>query len=115
MVGSVQDVYGVPRASTTFAWVSILFLVLFGAYWIFSIAAGSPLSSICQSVVGAQNAVYFNDGAGSTFGEVRFGGAENISYGVAVGDVNADGFPDIGVANSDGLNRIYLNRPVRNR
>lgn len=61
--------------------------------------------------MGSQNAVYFNDGTGRNFVEVPFGGAQDQTYGIAVGDVNGDGFPDIGVANSDGLNGIHLNVP----
>ena len=60
--------------------------------------------------VQAQNAAFFNDGTGERFVAVLFGSADDITYGVAVGDVNADGFPDIGVANSDGLNGIYINQ-----
>ncbi len=71
-------------------------------------------SDIVTGNVGMQNAVYFNDGSGRNFVELRFGGLQDNSYGVAVGDVNADGFPDIGVANSDGLNGIHINRPGRN-
>ncbi len=44
--------------------------------------------------------------------ELRFGGERDITYWIATGDVNGDGFPDIGVANSDGLNGIHLNLAV---
>ena len=45
--------------------------------------------------VGARNAVYFNDGSGRRYSVVRFGGATDVTYGVAVGDVNGDGYADI--------------------
>jgi hypothetical protein len=62
--------------------------------------------------IGAQNAVFFNDGSGRRFTELQFGDPGDITYWVATGDVNGDGFPDIGVANSDGLNGIHLNLAV---
>ncbi len=65
--------------------------------------------------VRSRNAAFFNDGSGTVFREVRFGSADDVTYGVGVGDVNGDGFPDIGVANSDGLNGIHINRPVSNQ
>jgi len=58
-----------------------------------------------------QTAVYFNDGQGRRFTELRFGAEYEITYWLATGDVDGDRFPDIGVANSDGLNGIYLDRP----
>ena len=63
--------------------------------------------------VRSQNVAFFNDGTSINFVEVRFGSPEDITYGVGVGDVNGDGFPDIGVANSDGLNGIHISRPSR--
>jgi hypothetical protein len=59
---------------------------------------------------GMANAVFFNGGDGRTFTELRFGDNEHVTYGVAVGDTNGDGFPEIATANSDGPNIIYLNR-----
>ena len=46
--------------------------------------------------VAAQNAVYFNRGTEAhDFDEFRFGCQDCATYGVAVGDLNGDGFPEI--------------------
>ena len=42
---------------------------------------------------------------------MRFGADDHVTYGVAVGDVDGDGYPDVGTANSDGPNIIYVNMP----
>ena len=34
-----------------------------------------------------------------------------MTYWIAVGDVDADGFPDIVEVKSDGTNGVFLNRP----
>jgi hypothetical protein len=36
---------------------------------------------------------------------------EEDTYGLALGDLNGDGYPDLVEANSGGLNRVYLNVP----
>ena len=36
-----------------------------------------------------------------------------ISHGNAAGDVDLDGYPDVGVANSDAVNEIYIAYPAR--
>ncbi len=72
--------------------------------------------------VGARNAVYFNRGeeaAGFSeaagfdeangFDELRFGCEDCATYGVAVGDLNGDGFPEIVTANSGAQNGIFGN------
>ena len=66
--------------------------------------------------VGAQNAVYFNRGGASPgsgsaqgFVEFRFGCADCATYGLAVGDLNGDGFPEIVTANSGAPNGVFAN------
>lgn len=60
-----------------------------------------------------ENAVFFNDGDGTRYHEVRFGDASRATYGLAIGDLDADGFQDIAVANSDSENQIFLSRQFR--
>lgn len=73
--------------------------------------------------VGARNAVYFNRvaeaagrgaGAGRSpgFDEFRFGCEDCATYGVAVGDLNGDGFPEIVTANSGAPNGVFGNVAV---
>ena len=62
---------------------------------------------------GQQNAVFFNQGDGKSYQEVRFGEASEITYNLAVGDLNQNGFADIAVANSGSRNLVYLNLPVK--
>lgn len=72
--------------------------------------------------VGARNAVYFNrvgevpgvgEAPGSAvargFVEFRFGCGDCATYGLAVGDLNGDGFPEIVTANSGAPNGIFAN------
>ncbi|WP_419162229.1 FG-GAP repeat domain-containing protein [Candidatus Palauibacter sp.] len=66
---------------------------------------------------GARNAVYFNHGSegGSGFEEFRFGCDDCSTYGIAVGDLNGDGFPEIVTANSGAPNVIFANIPAADR
>ncbi len=84
---------------------------------------GDP--DIVVANVGGRNAVYFNrsgggdegrgpgDAAGgasaAAFREIRFGCEDCATYGVAVGDLNGDGFPEIVTANSGAPNGVFGN------
>ena len=75
--------------------------------------------------VGGRNAVYFNRSGGgdegrglgdaavgasaAAFREIRFGCDDCATYGVAVGDLNGDGFPEIVTANSGAPNGVFGN------
>ena len=56
----------------------------------------------------ANSALYLNDGTGRTFSAVLFGDNKGTAYGFAIGDVDKDGRPDIGVARSEATNVLYF-------
>jgi|GEM_PF-6592891 len=61
-----------------------------------------------------QNFLFLNQEHADSFESTEFGSAETASYGLCVEDFDSDGDFDIAVANSDGLNPIYLNQsPAR--
>ena len=68
----------------------------------------SPMSSWPTSVN------YFNRGTqtGEPLEEFRFGCEDCSTYGVAVGDLNGDGFPEIITANSGAPNVIFASLPA---
>ena len=55
------------------------------------------------------HSVFFNDGSGSRFAEVKFGDPSGSAYGFALGDINGDRYPDIALARSGAPNVLYLN------
>ncbi len=59
------------------------------------------------------NAVFFNLSDGSAFQRVEFGegGPELATYGLAIADLNGDGFPDIAVARSGAPSGIFFSTP----
>jgi hypothetical protein len=63
--------------------------------------------------VAQENAVFFNQGDGISYRQVRFGDETHATYGLDIGDLSGDGFEDIVVANSGSENLIFLNRPLR--
>ena len=54
-----------------------------------------------------------NSGDGMSFSVMRFGASEGAVYGLAIGDVNGDGLPDIVTARSGAPNMLYLNSGSR--
>ena len=53
--------------------------------------------------------MYLGDGTGTTWTEVHLGEQTEITYGVAAADLNGDGAPEIGFANSGAPNRLLIN------
>lgn len=58
-----------------------------------------------------RGSVLFNDGTGRSYRHVRFGDADAAVYGLALGDIDGDGFKDIVAARNNSPTVVYLNRP----
>jgi hypothetical protein len=54
--------------------------------------------------------VLLNSGDGRTFAAVRFGDSRGAVYGLAIGDLNGDGRPDIVAARSNAPSIVYFNK-----
>lgn len=68
-------------------------------------------------VVGAaegQGTIFFNASRGSrtSFESIRWNDGKGTVYGVAIGDLDGDSWPDLAVARSDAPNAIWFNGPV---
>jgi hypothetical protein len=68
-------------------------------------------------VVGRQEArgsVFLNQSSGKkfTFEETAWGDGQGAVYGLALGDLDADGWPDIAAARSEAPNAIWFNGPA---
>ena len=62
--------------------------------------------------VNAPSVAYFNDGSGRHFSPVSFGDDRGAAYGIAIGDLDKDGWPDIAVARSGAPNVVYFSSGV---
>ncbi|NIS28446.1 MAG: VCBS repeat-containing protein, partial [Actinobacteria bacterium] len=49
--------------------------------------------------VGSRNELYLNDGSGLSWTKVPIGERADVTYGVAAGDLDGDGYTDLGFAN----------------
>ena len=63
--------------------------------------------------VGERSALYLNDGTGKGWTGAWLGEERVDAYGVAVGDLTGDRYPEVGLAVSGGVNRIFLNAPAQ--
>ena len=50
---------------------------------------------------------------GADFESVRFGDGKGTVYGIALGDLNQDGFIDIVAGLSEASNKAFLSGPLR--
>jgi len=57
--------------------------------------------------------VFLNDGRGTNFREIRWNDGKGDVYGVAIGDLDGDGWPDIVSARSDAPNAVWVNTKPR--
>ncbi len=58
----------------------------------------------------SKTTAFFNIGGGIKFTEVKFGDNKGKAYGMALGDINKDGFLDIAVARTDAPNVLYISQ-----
>ena len=58
--------------------------------------------------------MFFNMGGGKLprFEEIPWNDGKGAVYGLAIGDLDGDGWPDIVAARSDAPNAIWFNGPV---
>ena len=70
-------------------------------------------SDIVVGYVDSKTTAFFNDGNGVKFTAVKFGDGKGSVYGMALGDINKDGFLDIGVACTDASNVLYISQKLK--
>ena len=68
------------------------------------------MPDIVVGYVASKTTAFFNVGSGIKFTEVKMGDGKGSVYGMALGDINKDGFLDIGVACTDASNVVYINQ-----
>ncbi len=63
----------------------------------------------------ARGVIFFNDGAGKQlrFHETAWNDGKGAVYGLAIGDLDGDGWPDIVTARSDAPNAVWFSTPVK--
>ena len=68
---------------------------------------------IIVGFIEAPGAIFWNDGSGRRYSRASFGDARGGTYGIAVGDLDDDGFPDIVAARSGAPSVVFFSRPHR--
>lgn len=63
--------------------------------------------------VEAPGRVFFSHGSGRRFESVRFGDGRGNVYGLAIGDLDGDGYPDIAAARNEAPNVVYFSGDPR--
>jgi hypothetical protein len=76
---------------------------------------GDRRPDIIVGNVEARPVVWFAGAEPRTFVPVRFGDADGVAYGFAVGDVDEDGIDDIAMARSDAPNMLYFGAAATER
>jgi hypothetical protein len=58
----------------------------------------------------APGSILYNDGTGQAYVHSRFGDGAGATYGLAVADLDSDGYPDITVARSAASSTVHMSR-----
>ena len=59
---------------------------------------------------GSPNRLFLNGGKGQNWQSLTLSGNEELTYDIIAADLNQDDLPELIEANSDAVNRYYMNR-----
>lgn len=86
-----------------------------GAVAIVDVNKDGKLDIVIGNSQDRPGAVLFNDGTGINFREMPWGDGKGVDYGVAIGDLDGDGWPDIAVARSGAPNAVWFSGKANGR